>query len=39
MKLLDLTIPLGIALMSDQRFRQGKYNTAFMEKFMDEHYS
>ena len=30
------TAPLGQALMLDARFVQGKYNTTFLEKFMEE---
>jgi len=30
------SVPVGEALLSDSRFRKGEYNTAFLEKFMDE---
>ena len=30
------SVPLGEALLSDGRFLSGKYNTAFLEKFMHE---
>ena len=30
------SVPLGEALMVDSRFREGRYNTAFLEKFMHE---
>ena len=30
------SVPLGEALMVDQRFKEGRYNTAFLEKFMHE---
>jgi hypothetical protein len=29
-------VPLGEALLMDDRFRKGKYNTAFLEKFMND---
>ena len=32
------TIPLGQALMNDGKFQDGKYNTTFLDQFMDEHY-
>lgn len=30
------SVPLGEALLMDQRFRKGEYNTAFLEKFMHD---
>jgi acetyl-CoA carboxylase biotin carboxylase subunit len=30
------SVPLGEALLADPRFREGRYNTAFLEKFMNE---
>jgi acetyl-CoA carboxylase biotin carboxylase subunit len=30
------SVPLGEALLADPRFREGQYNTAFLEKFMHE---
>ncbi|MBN2703544.1 MAG: acetyl-CoA carboxylase biotin carboxylase subunit [Pontiellaceae bacterium] len=30
------SVPLGEALIADSRFREGRYNTAFLEKFMHE---
>ncbi len=32
------TVPVGIALLMDTRFRRGEYNTAFLEKFMNENF-
>jgi acetyl-CoA carboxylase, biotin carboxylase subunit len=32
------TVPVGIALLMDDRFRRGEYNTAFLEKFMHENF-
>jgi acetyl-CoA carboxylase biotin carboxylase subunit len=32
------TVPLGMALLMDTRFRRGEYNTAFLEKFMHENF-
>jgi acetyl-CoA carboxylase biotin carboxylase subunit len=32
------TVPVGIALLMDDRFRRGSYNTAFLEKFMNENF-
>lgn len=32
------TVPVGIALLRDDRFRRGGYNTAFLEKFMNENF-
>lgn len=32
------SVPLGEALLMDDRFRKGQYNTAFLEKFMDENF-
>jgi acetyl-CoA carboxylase biotin carboxylase subunit len=32
------TVPVGIALLMDDRFRRGEYNTAFLEKFMNENF-
>ena len=32
------TVPLGEALLVDRRFIKGKYNTAFLEKFMHENF-
>ena len=29
------TIPLGLALLEDPKFREGKYNTAYLPEFMD----
>jgi biotin carboxylase len=30
------SVPLGEALMVDGRFKEGTYNTAYLEKFMHE---
>jgi acetyl-CoA carboxylase biotin carboxylase subunit len=30
------SVPLGEALLSNERFKKGTYNTAFLEKFMEE---
>lgn len=32
------TVPVGMALLMDNRFRRGEYNTAFLEKFMRENF-
>jgi acetyl-CoA carboxylase biotin carboxylase subunit len=32
------TAPVGMALLMDNRFRRGEYNTAFLEKFMRENF-
>lgn len=32
------SVPLGEALLADDRFRKGEYNTAFLEKFMIENF-
>ena len=32
------TVPVGMALLMDNRFRRGEYNTAFLEKFMHENF-
>lgn len=32
------TVPVGMALLMDSRFRRGEYNTAFLEKFMHENF-
>lgn len=32
------SVPLGEALLADQRFIKGTYNTAFLEKFMHENF-
>ena len=32
------SVPLGEALLMDDRFRKGQYNTAFLEKFMNENF-
>jgi acetyl-CoA carboxylase biotin carboxylase subunit len=32
----NTSVPLGEALMADPRFKEGRYNTAFLEKFMHE---
>lgn len=32
------SVPVGIALLMDDRFRRGEYNTAFLEKFMHENF-
>ena len=32
------SVPLGEALLADTRFIKGKYNTAFLEKFMHENF-
>lgn len=32
------SVPLGEALLMDDRFREGKYNTAFLEKFMHDNF-
>jgi len=32
------TVPLGEALLADDRFRKGEYNTAFLEKFMHDNF-
>ncbi len=32
------SVPVGIALLMDNRFRRGEYNTAFLEKFMHENF-
>lgn len=32
------TVPVGTALLMDDRFRRGEYNTAFLEKFMHENF-
>ena len=34
----NTSVPLGEALLVDQRFIKGKYNTAFLEKFMHENF-
>jgi acetyl-CoA carboxylase biotin carboxylase subunit len=34
----NTTVPLGEALLVDRRFIDGKYNTAFLEKFMHENF-
>ena len=36
LKGVDTTVPLGLALMADGRFRKGDYNTAFLEHFMQD---
>jgi acetyl-CoA carboxylase biotin carboxylase subunit len=36
LKGVSSTIPLGLALMADARFRKGDYNTAFLEHFMQD---
>lgn len=33
---VDTTVPLGQALMVDSRFAAGKYNTHFLQKFVEE---
>lgn len=32
------SVPVGVALLMDDRFRKGEYNTAFLEKFMKENF-
>ena len=32
------SVPVGMALLMDDRFRRGEYNTAFLEKFMHENF-
>ncbi len=32
------SVPVGISLLMDERFRRGEYNTAFLEKFMRENF-
>ncbi|QHI68232.1 acetyl-CoA carboxylase biotin carboxylase subunit [Tichowtungia aerotolerans] len=32
----NTSVPLGEALLQDERFRKGEYNTAFLEKFMHD---
>jgi acetyl-CoA carboxylase biotin carboxylase subunit len=32
------SVPVGVALLADSRFRRGEYNTAFLEKFMHENF-
>jgi acetyl-CoA carboxylase biotin carboxylase subunit len=32
------SVPLGEALLMDDRFRKGEYNTAFLEKFMHDNF-
>ncbi len=32
------TIPLGLAVLADQTFKSGAYNTAYLERFMREQY-
>ena len=32
------SVPVGIALLMDSRFRKGEYNTAFLEKFMHDNF-
>jgi acetyl-CoA carboxylase biotin carboxylase subunit len=32
------SVPLGEALLMDERFRKGEYNTAFLEKFMHDNF-
>lgn len=32
------SVPLGKALLMDDRFRNGEYNTAFLEQFMHDHF-
>jgi acetyl-CoA carboxylase biotin carboxylase subunit len=32
------SVPLGEALLMDERFQRGEYNTAFLEKFMQENF-
>jgi len=32
----NTSVPLGEALLMDERFRKGEYNTAFLEKFMHD---
>jgi acetyl-CoA carboxylase biotin carboxylase subunit len=32
------SVPVGVALLMDDRFRRGEYNTAFLEKFMHENF-
>lgn len=32
------SVPLGEALLMDERFRRGEYNTAFLEKFMHDNF-
>jgi acetyl-CoA carboxylase biotin carboxylase subunit len=32
------SVPVGLALLADDRFRCGKYNTAFLEKFMHDNF-
>ncbi len=34
----DTSVPLGEALLVDDRFRKGEYNTAFLEKFMHDNF-
>jgi len=34
----NTSVPLGEALLVDQRFIKGRYNTAFLEKFMHENF-
>ena len=34
----NTSVPLGEALLADPRFIEGKYNTAFLEKFMHENF-
>jgi acetyl-CoA carboxylase, biotin carboxylase subunit len=32
------TVPVGLALLNDERFRAGNYNTAFLDKFMHDNF-
>ncbi len=32
------SVPLGEALLGDERFKKGEYNTAFLEKFMHDNF-
>lgn len=32
------SVPVGLALLNDERFRNGNYNTAFLEKFMHDNF-
>ncbi|MDH3345953.1 MAG: carbamoyl phosphate synthase, partial [Kiritimatiellaceae bacterium] len=32
------SVPLGEALLADDRFKKGQYNTAFLEKFMHDNF-
>ena len=33
------TLPLGISLLHDDRFRRGEYNTAFLDRYMQESFT